>query len=108
MNRATACSAPRSRRRSAAKSTPTTRAFSAFSRRIRSFANSHLFRRAIEAHLPRLLRENPRYRRRIRNLLPKYRSAMLASEIASSLVYRGDNEAAFLAMLHAHLQRVFG
>jgi glutamate dehydrogenase len=67
-----------------------------------------LFRKAIEAHLPRLLRDNQRYRRRIRNLPPKYRSAMLAAEIASSLVYRGDSEAAFRAMLQAHLQRVFG
>ena len=67
-----------------------------------------LFKKAIEAHLPRLLRENQRYRRRVRSLPPKYRYAMLASEISSSLVYRGDTETAFLAMLHAHLQRIFG
>lgn len=66
-----------------------------------------LFRKAIEAHLPRLLRENSRYRRRIRNLPPKYRYAILASEIASSMVYRGDRDADFVAMLQVHLERRF-
>jgi len=66
-----------------------------------------LFRRAIEAHLPRLLRENSRYRRRIKDLPAKYRYAILASEIASSLVYRGDREADFLEMLRGHLLRNF-
>ena len=66
-----------------------------------------LFIKAIEAHLPRLLRENNRYRRRIKYLPPKYRYAILASEIASSLVYRGDREAEFVAMLQVHLERRF-
>ena len=66
-----------------------------------------LFTKAIEAHLPRLLRENSRYRRRIKNLPPKYRYAILASEIASSMVYRGDREAEFVAMLQVHLERRF-
>lgn len=67
-----------------------------------------LFKKAIEAHLPRLLRETQRYRSRVRSLPPKYRYAMLASEIASSLVYRGDSQTAFLAMLNEHLRRLFG
>jgi glutamate dehydrogenase len=66
-----------------------------------------LFRKAIEAHLPRLLRENSRYRQRIKNLPPKYRYAILASEIASSMVYRGDREAEFVAMLQVHLEKRF-
>jgi glutamate dehydrogenase len=66
-----------------------------------------LFKKAIEAHLPRLLRENSRFRRRIKNLPPKYRYAILASEIASSMVYRGDREAEFVEVLRGHLQRMF-
>jgi glutamate dehydrogenase len=64
-----------------------------------------LFRRAILAHLPLLLQENRRYRQRLRNLPAKYRYAILACEIASSLVYRGDREAEFAAMLQVHLAR---
>ena len=33
--------------------------------------------------------------------------AILASEIASSLVYRGDREAEFVEVLRGHLQRMF-
>jgi glutamate dehydrogenase len=66
-----------------------------------------LFQRAIAAHLPRLLREDPQYLSRIGNLPAKYRSAILASEIASSIVYRGDREAEFTAMLRGHLERNF-
>ena len=63
-----------------------------------------LFVKAIEAHLPRLLRENRRYRQRVRQLPAKYRYAILAGQIASSLVYRGDREAEFLALLKVHLE----
>jgi glutamate dehydrogenase len=67
-----------------------------------------LFKKAIEAHLPRLLRETQRYRRRIKNLPPKYKYAILAAELASSLVYRGDTEADFVEMLRGHLMRSLG
>jgi len=66
-----------------------------------------LFRRAIAAHLPRLVRRNARYLDRVDNLPAKYRSAILASEIASSIVYRGDRDAEFTAMLRGHLERNF-
>ena len=66
-----------------------------------------LFRRAILSHLPRILREETRYRRRIGKLPQKYLFAILAAEIASSLVYRGDQEAAFEDMLRLHLTRNF-
>jgi glutamate dehydrogenase len=64
-----------------------------------------LFKRAIESHMPALVRSSAKYRGRIRNLPPKYRYAILASELASSLVYRGDSEASFVEMLRAHLMR---
>jgi glutamate dehydrogenase len=66
-----------------------------------------LYRRALLAHLPRLLRETPRYRRRIGQLPPKYQAAILASEIASSLVYQQDLAAEYEQMLSGHLQRHF-
>ncbi|WP_432822630.1 hypothetical protein [Trichloromonas sp.] len=64
-----------------------------------------LFKKAIEAHMPILVRQSAKYRGRIKNLPPKYRFAILASEIASSMVYRGDFEASFVEMLRGHLQR---
>jgi glutamate dehydrogenase len=48
-----------------------------------------LFRKVILNHLPAILRDNRRYRARIKQLPPKIQFAILASEIASSIVYRG-------------------
>ncbi|MDT8443265.1 MAG: NAD-glutamate dehydrogenase [Desulfuromonadales bacterium] len=67
-----------------------------------------LFRRAILAHLPHMLQAEERYRRRLKRLPEKYLFAILASEIASSMVYRENREADFLGMLEGHLQRSFG
>ncbi len=69
--------------------------------------NKPLYRRALLAHLPRILRETPRYRKRIGQLPPKYHAAILASEIASSLVYQEDREAEYEQMLSGHLKRHF-
>jgi len=66
-----------------------------------------LYRRALLAHLPRLLRETPVYRKRVGKLPQKYKAAILASEIASSLVYREDRNADYEQMLSGHLQRHF-
>jgi len=66
-----------------------------------------LYRKAILSHLPRMLREEPKYNRRLKNLPPKYLFAILAAEIGSSLVYRGDREADFEATLKGHLMRKF-
>src|SRR6185369_11800044 len=52
-----------------------------------------LFKRAIYAHLPRIIWEEPAYRRRVGRLPQKYLSAILAAEIGSSMVYCGDREA---------------
>jgi len=69
--------------------------------------NEPLFSQAILSHLPRLIRETPLYRERIKELPAKYRFAILASEIATSLVYCGDLEADFEEMLKGHLTRIF-
>lgn len=55
--------------------------------------NGSLFSQAILSHLPRFLTENSEYCQRINNLPEKYQHAILAGEIASSLVYRGNREA---------------
>jgi glutamate dehydrogenase len=70
-------------------------------------AREPLFRAAILSHLPALLREDPRFRRRVDRLPQKYRSAILAAEIGSSLVYRGNPDAEFEDMLRLHMERNF-
>lgn len=66
-----------------------------------------LYRRAILAHLPKIIVEEPRFRRRLAQLPQKYLSAILAAEIGSSMVYRGDREAEFEDMIKLHLMRSF-
>jgi glutamate dehydrogenase len=63
------------------------------------------FRRAILNHLPKILREEPMYRRRISRLPKKYIYAILAAEIASSMVYNLDRETAFEDSIRLHLAR---
>lgn len=65
------------------------------------------YRRAILSHLPRLLRENARFRRRIPRLPAKYRFAILASEIASTIVYRGGFGRDFAGDLRRYVTEVF-
>ena len=65
------------------------------------------FRRVILSHLPRLLSESPSYQRRLKSLPAKYLFAILAAEIASSLVYRGDQEADFAELVRGHIMRNF-
>jgi glutamate dehydrogenase len=66
------------------------------------------WRRALLAHLPAFLRDHPRYRRRISRLPVKYRSAILASEIASTIVYRGGFEQDLEADLERYVRKAFG
>ena len=65
-----------------------------------------LFLQTISSHLPRILASD--YRERIKTLPAKYQYAILAAEIASSLVYCGDREADFEEMLRGHLMRILG
>jgi glutamate dehydrogenase len=68
-------------------------------------AEEPVFQTAIRSHLPAILRERPRFRKRLDKLLPKYRSAILAAEIGSSMVYRRDPDAEFEDMLRLHMNR---
>jgi glutamate dehydrogenase len=63
------------------------------------------YRRALLAHLPAMLREEPRFRRRLTRLPAKYRAAILAAEIGSSMVYLGDREADYQDAVRLHVQR---
>ena len=64
------------------------------------------FERAIFSHLPALLRQE-RFRSRLGRLSPKYRSAILAAEIGSSMVYRADHDAEFEDSVRRHVERRF-
>ena len=66
-----------------------------------------LYRRTILSHLPALIRNDPRWRQRIARLPEKYRFAILAAEIGSSLVYQGESETDFADMIRMHLTRKF-
>jgi len=63
------------------------------------------FRRTIIRHLPRILRDTPAFRQRIKRLPQKYLYAILAAEIGSSLVYTGNRDADFEEMIRRHLAR---
>jgi len=81
------------------------RLFSFFQRHPR-LCEEPLFQLAILSHLPRMLREDG-YRQRIGRLPAKCLYAILAAEIASSMVYCGDREADFEETIKGHLRRNF-
>jgi glutamate dehydrogenase len=65
------------------------------------------YRRALLAHLPALLRDDPEYRPRVERLPSKYRSAILAAEIATAMVYRRRFEPSLDAALEAYAEATF-
>jgi len=65
-----------------------------------------LYRKAILNHLPRMLRRESRFRSRIDGLPEKIKYAILASEVASSLVYRNSEEETFAEMIEYRLTRM--
>jgi len=76
-------------------------------RRNPELTNDQLLHKALLAHLPRMVRENRKYRARLNEIPEKYRYAILASEIASSLVYRSKRETDFVDQIRGHLKRVY-
>lgn len=66
-----------------------------------------LLRKAIVAHMPRMIRDSKKYRARIKDMPEKYRYAILASEIASSLVYMSNRETDFVDQIKGHLKRMY-
>ncbi|HTX71960.1 MAG TPA: NAD-glutamate dehydrogenase domain-containing protein, partial [Rectinemataceae bacterium] len=76
-------------------------------------ANPHLhqeplYRSVLLAHLPRILRDTPEFRERTARLPSKYRSAVLAAEIGTTMVYRHKFEPDFGTALRQFVARAFG
>jgi glutamate dehydrogenase len=65
-----------------------------------------LYRQTIDQHLPDFVSENETIRARIGTLPAKIRHAMLASEIASSMIYLGDQNNDFQSRIENHLKRL--
>ena len=65
------------------------------------------FRKMLLNHLPALIRETPRYSKRVKKLPPKIKSAILAVEIASAIVYRGGWELDLESRLSGFLKQYF-
>lgn len=63
------------------------------------------YKRALMAHLPTLLQEDPKFKDRVSRLPQKYRSAILAAEIGSSMVYRAGDD--FEDLVRMHVERTF-
>lgn len=65
-----------------------------------------LYRRALLNHLPRMLTRQGRFRKRIDGLPVKIKYAILASEIASNMVYCSNEEEAYTEMVEGRLARM--
>lgn len=63
-----------------------------------------IFRTVLLSHLPAFIRETPKYRRRVKGLPTKIQYAILASEIASFIVYRGGWEGDFANRIREYLK----
>lgn len=80
-----------------------------YSRLFRFFQNNPelcdkpLYRKAILLHLPRMIGKTGRFRNRIDQLPVKIKYAILASEIASSMIYKSNEEASYMEMIEGHL-----
>jgi len=70
-------------------------------------ADQPLFRKAILNHLPAYIRRNSRYKARIRTLPSKIKYAILASEIASNIVYRGGWETDLESRLKGYIKKQY-
>jgi glutamate dehydrogenase len=67
-------------------------------------SNQPLFRKVILNHLPAFIRQTPKFRARVKKLPPKIKYAILASEIASFIVYQGGWEVDFITRLREYLK----
>ncbi|EFK95448.1 Glu/Leu/Phe/Val dehydrogenase family protein, partial [sediment metagenome] len=66
-----------------------------------------LFRKVLLSHLPGLIREVPQFRTRVKDMPTKIKHAILSSEIATRIVYRGGWEMDFESRLNAFLKDQF-
>jgi len=82
-----------------------TRLFSFFQKNPH-LARQPLYRKAILNHLPRILCKEGRFRNRIEGLPEKIKFAILASEIASSMVYQCNEEEVYMELVEGRLARM--
>ena len=68
--------------------------------------SKQLYRKAILHHLPHILSQDGRFCKRIDALPEKIKYAILASEIASFIVYRGNEDEAYTEMVEGHQSRM--
>jgi glutamate dehydrogenase len=66
-----------------------------------------LFTKVLLNHLPAFISKSQKYRARVKKLPPKIKSAILASEIASFIVYHGGWEIDFESRLKGYLKKQF-
>jgi glutamate dehydrogenase len=70
-------------------------------------ADKPLFRKVILGHLPDMIQSEQRFRKRLKKLPPKIKFAVLASEIATRISYRGGWELDFESRLEEYLKMNF-
>ena len=70
-------------------------------------AEQGLFQRVILNHMPAFIRDSQKYRKRVQDIPAKITYAILASEVASHIVYRGGWEMDFESRLHQYLKEQF-
>jgi len=64
------------------------------------------YHRLLVQHLPAVIGQTARFRKRIANLPDKIKSAILASEIASSLVYHACEQDEFMERVQRHVEKL--
>jgi len=67
--------------------------------------NKALYFNAMLLHMPKLIGTNENYRNRIQHLPEKVKYAILASKLASSMVYDADNNSLYAGMIESQLER---
>ncbi|MCF8062708.1 MAG: NAD-glutamate dehydrogenase [Deltaproteobacteria bacterium] len=78
-----------------------------FFRERAELADQPLFRKVMLNHLPAMIQTEQRFSRRLKQLPPKIKFAILASEIATMIVYQGGWELDFESRLREYLKSKF-
>ncbi len=66
------------------------------------------YRHAMLQHMPTLLREHETFRERVGQLPEKVKYAILASKLASAMVYFGDDNSTYADIIEAQIRRLQG
>lgn len=69
-------------------------------------ASQPIYQKTIQRHLPAIVANEARFRKRIKDLPVKIKAAILASETASSMVYCSNGEEDYLQVVEDHLSKM--